>query len=293
MNNRRQLLLDTALTLMTEQGYANTTIQMILDESGVSKGTYYKFFNSKNDCIVAILEQQLQEDLIIRKDLENNDYASDFDLLVDQIAVPMTFPEKQRLMELFWTGLYSGEFDTANLTRRQLKWLSERLIQLYGEEIRPYAYEGAILCYGMLHQIANTRRNFHESQPVWKEVVPKVLNYVEVLLKTMQERHEHIIDFHTLSLIGSNENMKILDKKTLIDELQEFNRTVQKSKEPTQTKEITKGLLSLLKEDELNAAMLEVVLRAFQKQMESNGFHLEARRIAKDCWWHLEQIKDK
>ncbi|WP_281425534.1 TetR/AcrR family transcriptional regulator [Paenibacillus montaniterrae] len=33
-------MLDTALTLFIELGYENTSIQMILDQSGVSKGTF-------------------------------------------------------------------------------------------------------------------------------------------------------------------------------------------------------------------------------------------------------------
>lgn len=35
--------------------------------------------------------------MTIRKDLENQSYASDFDLLVDQIMVPLILPEKSLL----------------------------------------------------------------------------------------------------------------------------------------------------------------------------------------------------
>lgn len=106
MNKRKQMLLDSALVLFEKHGVTNTSIQMILDESGVSKGTFYKFFGSKDDCILAILEQRVQEDMIIRKDLESQSYASDFDLLVDQIMVPMILPEKS----LLWS--YSGQAST-------------------------------------------------------------------------------------------------------------------------------------------------------------------------------------
>lgn len=293
MSNRRQLLIDTALNLFIEQGFANTTIQMILDKSGVSKGTFYKFFGSKEDCFVAILEQHLQEDLAIRKNLESENYVSDFDLLVDQIAIPMTLPNKERVMELFWSGFYSGEINSTSLSRIQLKWLSERLVQLYGEEIRLYAYEGSILCYGMLHQIANTWRNFHHQQPVWKEVVPKVLRYVEVLLNTMRERDEHIFDIHTLSLFRSDEKSNVFDKNTLIEELQEFDRTVQKSKEHLRIKDLSRGLLSLWQQNELNVSLIEVVLKAYHKEFESSAFQSEARRITKMCWWYLEQTQQQ
>ncbi|MCZ8519568.1 MULTISPECIES: TetR/AcrR family transcriptional regulator [Paenibacillus] len=293
MNNKKQVLLDTALTLFIEHGFANTTIQMILDASGVSKGTFYKFFDSKNELIVAIFEHLQQEDLLLRKSLESLHYASDLDLLVDQIAIPMSLPEKQRVSELFWRGFYSGEFDLANLAGMQLKWLSERLVQLYGEETRPYAYEGSILCLGMLHQIGNTWRNFRRQQPVWKEVVPRVLTYVEVLLRTMQDRGEHLIDIQTLSLISSQENKKIQDKTELIEDLQELERSIRKSTETARTKEMTQGLLSILKQEETNISLLEVVLRAFQTELEHSAFRLEARRIAKACWWYMEHSKQE
>jgi AcrR family transcriptional regulator len=292
MSSRKQLLLESGLTLFIEHGFANTTIQMILDNSGVSKGTFYKFFNSKDDCLHAILVQQMQEDISIRKNLENNHYASDFDLLVDQIFIPMTLPDKKRVWELYWTGFYSGEINSSNLAKMQLNWLSERLIQLYGEEIRPYASEGSIFFYGMLHQIANTWRSFNAQMPVRRELVPKVLSYVEVLLRTMHERQEHFFDSQTLALLHPNEYVRTghLDKEALLEELYNFNRKIQKSHESTKLKEISKGLLALFQtQDEMNVSLIEIVLKALQKEFESSKLRSEASKIAKSCWWYLEQ----
>ncbi|KQO17560.1 TetR/AcrR family transcriptional regulator [Paenibacillus sp. Leaf72] len=294
MSSRKQLLLESALTLFIEHGVANTTIQMILDKSVVSKGTFYKFFNSKDDCLQAILEQRMQEDIAIRKNLENDHYASEYDLLVDQISIPMTLPERERVWELYWTGFYSGEINSSNLANMQLKWLSERLTQLYGEEIRPYASEGSIFFYGMLHQIANAWRSFHGQKPVWNELVPKVLSYVEVLLHTMHERKEHILDPQTLALFHPSEFARTghVDKEALLEELHDFNKMIQKSNESTKLKEISKGLLALFQaQDELNVSLIEIVVKALQKEFESSKHRTEASQIARSCWWFLEQIK--
>ncbi|MFB9328985.1 TetR/AcrR family transcriptional regulator [Paenibacillus aurantiacus] len=289
MSSRKQMLLDTALTLFIGQGYAGTTIQMILDRSGVSKGTFYKFFNSKEECFHAILEQRLQEDLHIRKSLEANDYASDFELLVDQIAVPMASPDKERVWGLFWTGFYSGEIQAADLGRVQLKWLAERFVRLYGEAIRPYAYEGAVLFYGMLHQVANTWRNFHRPDPDWQEAVPKLLRHIELVLSAMRERREHVFDLTTLSRISSGEYPKRPDQAAITEELRAFDRTVQRSEESLKAKELTKGLLELLAADELNVSVMEAVLHAFGQSFASEELRREAGRIAQGCWWYLEQ----
>ncbi|KQN99846.1 TetR/AcrR family transcriptional regulator [Paenibacillus sp. Leaf72] len=289
MNKRKKRLLDTALVLFEEYGVANTSIQMILDQSGVSKGTFYKFFGSKDDCILAILEQRTQEDMILRKDLESLSYASDFDLLVDQLVVPITIPEKQRVLELFWTGLYSGELDLQHLTRIQLDWLSGRLTQIYGEELKAYTFEGAIFCLGMIHQISNTWRNFRLEQPDWKNLVPKLLNYVEILLRAMLERHEHMIDSDNLALINPLSKPIVLDKASLVAELQTFSHSIHQVEATTKAQELTKGLLSLVIDAELNISMLEVVLKAFQIEFESSVYQNEARKIANECWWYIEQ----
>lgn len=67
MRDRKHLIMDTALELFKEHGIPHTSIQMILETSQVAKGTFYKYFNSKSDVIVAILEQSHQDDMVIRR----------------------------------------------------------------------------------------------------------------------------------------------------------------------------------------------------------------------------------
>ncbi len=58
MQPRKQHLIDTAYRLFNEHGYHATGIDRILAESGVSKATLYKHFRSKDELIVAVLQQQ-------------------------------------------------------------------------------------------------------------------------------------------------------------------------------------------------------------------------------------------
>lgn len=58
MQPRKQHLIDTAYRLFNEHGYHATGIDWILAESGVSKATLYKYFRTKDDLILAVLQQR-------------------------------------------------------------------------------------------------------------------------------------------------------------------------------------------------------------------------------------------
>ncbi|MFT2092851.1 TetR/AcrR family transcriptional regulator [Paraglaciecola sp. 2405UD69-4] len=58
MQPRKQHLVDTALALFNQNGYHATGIDLILAQSKVSKATLYKHFRSKDELILAVLEQR-------------------------------------------------------------------------------------------------------------------------------------------------------------------------------------------------------------------------------------------
>lgn len=68
MQSRKQQLLDTAYQLFNKHGYHATGIDRILAQSGVSKATLYKYFRTKEELILAVLQRrhdQLIETMIL------------------------------------------------------------------------------------------------------------------------------------------------------------------------------------------------------------------------------------
>ena len=53
---QRERILRAATDVMSEQGYASTSVADILRRAGVSRETFYEQFDSKQDCFVAALE---------------------------------------------------------------------------------------------------------------------------------------------------------------------------------------------------------------------------------------------
>jgi len=61
MNNRKKHVLNKAHELFIEKGFQATSIQEILDSSGISKGTFYNYFSSKNELLISIFKEIYSE----------------------------------------------------------------------------------------------------------------------------------------------------------------------------------------------------------------------------------------
>lgn len=66
IDRRRREIVDAAIRIIAEQGYANTTTKAIADAADMAEGTLYNYFPSKRDLLVAILQQyQLEVDELL------------------------------------------------------------------------------------------------------------------------------------------------------------------------------------------------------------------------------------
>jgi len=66
-----ELILSASMKLFNEKGFDKTSMQEIVDESGVSKGSIFHHFNSKEEILTAVIVSQAKEhDRIIRKWLD-------------------------------------------------------------------------------------------------------------------------------------------------------------------------------------------------------------------------------
>jgi TetR/AcrR family transcriptional regulator len=56
ISNARERLLETAIGMFAEKGYAGTSVREIVEQAGVSKPVLYYYFNSKEGLFLAILD---------------------------------------------------------------------------------------------------------------------------------------------------------------------------------------------------------------------------------------------
>lgn len=69
---RKSEILDTAEMLFCTKGYSKTTINDILNEVGIAKGTFYYYFKSKEEVMDAIITRIIDNDINIAKKIALN-----------------------------------------------------------------------------------------------------------------------------------------------------------------------------------------------------------------------------
>src|SRR5690625_3817179 len=138
MNDRKQEVILAAQHLFMEKGFTATSIQDILDASNISKGTFYNYFSSKNECLIAILEHGHDEITIRRRALLSEASPADKNILIEQISIRSLVTDEHNLVPLVQTVFHSGDPELKTLIRNQhleeLAWLSHRLMDVRSEE---------------------------------------------------------------------------------------------------------------------------------------------------------------
>ncbi len=73
---RKKEITDTARALFYQNGYANTSVNFIIETIGISKGTFYYYFKSKEDLLDYIVDEFTKE-IVSKLELVVNDDSLD------------------------------------------------------------------------------------------------------------------------------------------------------------------------------------------------------------------------
>lgn len=77
IDRRRREIIDAAVRIIAELGYANTTTKEIADAADIAEGTLYNYFESKRDILLGILQRFQQEADELLDEIEYLEGAAD------------------------------------------------------------------------------------------------------------------------------------------------------------------------------------------------------------------------
>ncbi|WP_223066027.1 TetR/AcrR family transcriptional regulator [Paenibacillus caui] len=155
--DKKKLILQTAFQLFSTKGARATSMQEIAELCGISKGSLYLQFKSKEELELDVCSYcyKIFEDKFMQVD-EDKD-LSPKDRLRKQLAVLLSqvMELREYLIMQFLDFAGSGKMPTQPDSVRQnniklIKMVEVKLKQIYGPEITPYTGDLLLLIHGML-----------------------------------------------------------------------------------------------------------------------------------------------
>lgn len=198
MNKRKQHVIIIAHQLFVEKGFQATSIQDILDCSGISKGTFYNYFTSKSELLICVfkwLHEKLENE---RNQMLMGQELSNIDIFCKQIILHMKNDINNKLLNLYREVFISNDQELVDFIKQrqimQIRWTMERLTDIVGEEKKPYLLDCAIMFNGMLqqnfqfNQIEN--KNAEKANQIIRYSVARLLKMIE----EVSESREQLLD---------------------------------------------------------------------------------------------------
>lgn len=154
MKEKEKLIMQSSMKLFAQKGFSSTSIQEIANDAGISKGSFYLYFKSKEALLVDIFEyffHKFNEELeqIKKKQLQPRE------TFIEEIVTQFnSFLEHKDfiIMHARESAIPINEeiSNVINTTRAKfLQSLRSSLLTIYGEDIKPYLLSLTILVQGI------------------------------------------------------------------------------------------------------------------------------------------------
>jgi AcrR family transcriptional regulator len=154
LKEKEKLILDSAKKLFAKKGFSSTSIQEIVNDTGISKGAFYLYFKSKEELLHAIFDNSFEElhaEIFVfeNRDLEPREkFISQLSSLFSTFATHKDFmimltreqslPRHEGLKELIFARIIEIH-----------QFYRKGLSSIYGEKITPYLWDLSMMLEGM------------------------------------------------------------------------------------------------------------------------------------------------
>lgn len=285
MNRKKQHIIDAAYSLFMGNGYNATSIQDILDEAGISKGTFYNYFSSKSECLIAIMESISNEIRQKRMECAAGKPVDDPDVLADQLYIRIQMNQEKNLLSLYESIFYSRDKElkdyAKNSYRKELDWITSRIVDIYGKEAAPYALDNAASVHGTIQQLVNIWTMTSDDDLPSKKLAAFVINRLEQAVLSQIASGERFILAPTVYTEKSSENLSV---EELAHQLETYSRA---SLEEAASQQLVLFLSEEMKAASPRKALLESVLGTLSKNPEHES---ELLILLEQVWKQLQKF---
>ena len=139
-NSIRQTIIDTASRLFYQQGYVNTGINQVIEESGVVKSSLYTAFRTKEEILMAYLEIAGAATDEALKDAANR-HAEPKDKVLGVFDYLIELVQQKEYYGCNFLNIISEMPKDAEVVKRQIKKQKDGVRRLFAEILRPIQKE--------------------------------------------------------------------------------------------------------------------------------------------------------
>ncbi|QUW21058.1 TetR/AcrR family transcriptional regulator [Sporosarcina sp. Marseille-Q4063] len=290
MNERKRNVIEAAKQLFIEKGFSSASVQDILDVAKISKGTFYNYFSSKNECLIAILENGREETNMRRRELLVGKDPADKDILAEQISVRQQVNLDLNLMPILEAIFYSGDAELRAFAKKQhlaeLSWLSKRLVDVYGQSTAPYAADCAVIMLGIMqHMIHIQTANLNKSIDT-NAIALFTLRRIDSIIPHMIENNDNLLFGNKFT---NADELSAIDSDLLISNLKKFNQKIQHDDQDA--KQYVEFIIDEIAREQPRIILLETITRSFRQTFSKTPHELETRELAASIWGYLDTLK--
>ncbi len=197
MNERKMHVISKAHQLFVDKGFQATSIQDILDYSGISKGTFYNYFSSKNELLISIFKVIFKKMDHDRNELLIGQNPSDIEIFINQIKLQLRTNRKNKLLTLFEEVMVSNDEELKQFINRgqliELRWIYQRFIDIFGECKKPYLLDCAIMFKGITQHSIKYYFKAYESNANIDQVVRYSVERIVKMVAEVSSTGEYLI----------------------------------------------------------------------------------------------------
>ncbi|GIN92515.1 putative HTH-type transcriptional regulator YerO [Siminovitchia terrae] len=281
MNERKHRVLLIAQRLFIKKGFAATSVQDILNESHISKGTFYNYFSSKNECLMTILSHAQEITDARRKELMIGKDPADREIFAKQIAVRMEINREHQLVPLFEAIFHSKDPELRDFIKKhhmvELTWLSRRLVDLYGREAEPYALDGAIMVVGMFKHFINVWVSSLKEEINLFKLINFILCRTDSIILNMIQTKDKLLGDRIYLPDNEVSYDDFCTKEKILERLSFFSDSLE---EEQKGKQYVDFLMDEIQSDQPRVHLIETVLQAFGGSFTNTPLEIEAKELA-------------
>ncbi|EAF2734429.1 TetR/AcrR family transcriptional regulator [Listeria monocytogenes] len=227
MKEKKQRIIKSAKEVFQKQGYLKTSVQDMVDAAGISKGTFYNYFTSKEELAIVIFKQEYS---VLHQRLEYT-MAQDGakkDNFTECLKIIIHFyTENGEILNItFSQTMIDDDFNAflQNVRLKNMEWVKYQLLEVYGEETKPYINDITMLLSGMaaMYVFASGSKNVNTG--LIERAIPYVGRRLDALVKDILESGEIVFtEADTENLVPDQTMIRKKRLAKLREALEELN----------------------------------------------------------------------